>query len=60
MTRKQRFRCVVCGKITAGRLPREGDGTFYYPRRHKKDGFPCPGNVYEAEWIKENKEKGNG
>lgn len=56
---KARFRCVVCGKETAGRLPRNpdrrheiGDGTARFPRRHKgKDGKPCPGNILEAEWV---------
>lgn len=44
-----RFRCAVCGKPTAGRLPRGGDGTFYYPRRHQgPDGKPCEGNYREA------------
>lgn len=54
-----RFQCVVCGKITAGRVPvsftnhrERGDGTFRYPRRHKgPDGQPCPGNIEEAEWV---------
>lgn len=47
-----RFRCVVCGKLTDGRLPKGGDGSVYYPRRHNgKDGEPCPGNLQEAEWI---------
>jgi hypothetical protein len=54
-----RFKCVVCGKLTAGRLPvnphnhrERGDGTFWYPRRHKgKDGEPCPGNIEEAQII---------
>lgn len=62
-----RFRCVHCGKLTAGRLPRAiitsptgrvtysrhdvGDGSFYYPRRHDVDGEPCPGNILEAEWV---------
>lgn len=51
-----RFKCEVCGKLTAGRLPREGrlpgDGTFYYPRRHLgADGAVCPGVFREAEWV---------
>lgn len=52
-----RFRCPVCGKITAGRIPREhghhyGDLTVRFPRRHKgSDGKPCPGNIKEAEWV---------
>lgn len=25
--------------------------TFRYPRRHKVNGKPCPGNILEAEWI---------
>lgn len=60
---KLQFRCVVCGKLTAGRLPRTGrhtgDGTYHYPRRHKgKDGKPCPGNIKEAEWIIDGKNEG--
>ena len=53
-----RFRCAVCGKVTAGRVPvsftnhrERGDGTFRYPRRHNVNGKPCPGNIQEAEWI---------
>ena len=50
-----RFKCAICGKLTAGRLPRSGkyvgDGTFRYPRRHYINGQPCPGNIIEAEWI---------
>lgn len=51
-----KVKCAECGKLTAGRLPRagrhEGDGTFWFPRRHKgPDGQPCPGNVEEGEVI---------
>ena len=50
-----RFRCVVCGKLTAGRLPRtgreQGDTTARFPRRHQCNGEPCPGNVRHAEWV---------
>lgn len=56
--RKTKFRCVICGKLTAGRLPvnssnhrERGDGTFWFPRRHKKNGRPCGGNILEAEWV---------
>lgn len=46
------FRCTACGKITAGRVPTGGDGTFRYPRRHKgPDGATCPGCYTEAEWV---------
>lgn len=45
-------KCVMCGKLTAGRLPRsgshKGDGTFWYPRRHNVNGKPCPGNIEEG------------
>lgn len=59
MTRAEgtlRFKCSACGKLTAGRLPREdrlhGDGTSYYPRRHHAaDGELCPGVYEEAEWV---------
>lgn len=50
-----RFKCSACGKLTAGRLPRagrhHGDGTYWFPRRHKRDGKPCPGNIMEAEVV---------
>lgn len=52
-----KFRCVVCGKLTAGRLPRAGrhnvgDTTAMFPRRHNgDDGLPCPGNIELAEWV---------
>jgi len=53
-----RFRCVVCGKLTSGRLPRAprepGDGSFRFPRRHRmKDGGGkmCPGTLQEAERV---------
>ena len=55
--KKTRFRCIVCGKLTAGRLPRAsrhnvGDGTLHYPRRHKRaDGKVCPGSFRYAEWV---------
>jgi len=47
-----KFKCIICGKLTAGRIPRGGDGTLRYPRRHKWNGRPCPGNYREAEWVK--------
>lgn len=54
-----RFKCAVCGKVTAGRVPvnprnhrERGDGTFRYPRKHRgPDGKPCPGNSQEAKWV---------
>lgn len=54
-----RFRCVVCGMLSAGKKPvnyyrhREvGDGTFRYPRWHKDPaGNVCMGNFKEAEWV---------
>lgn len=49
--RVTRFRCAVCGALTAGRVPRGGDGTLRYPRRHSRDGEPCPGNNIEAERV---------
>ena len=49
-----KFKCAVCGKVTVlGRLPRNGDGTFYFPRRHRANGKPCEGNTQEAQWIEE-------
>ena len=51
-----RFKCVVCGLVTTGRLPRgpwgaEGDGTAVYPRRHRVNGKPCGGNILESIWV---------
>ena len=54
-----KFQCVVCGKITSGRVPmnyrnhhERGDGSMRYPRRHKgADGKDCEGNIEEAIWI---------
>lgn len=56
MSGETRFRCPVCLRLTAGRIPRErgasGDKSFRFPRRHHDaNGQPCPGNVQEAEWI---------
>jgi|WetSurMetagenome_2_1015567.scaffolds.fasta_scaffold94258_4 hypothetical protein len=49
------FRCVVCGKLTAGRISREGilsgDKSHRFPRRHKIGGKDCLGNIEEAEWV---------
>ena len=57
MLKATEFKCIVCGKLTAGRIPRDeshhaGDLTARFPRRHKDhDGIPCPGNIQEAEWV---------
>ena len=54
---KTKFRCIVCGKVTMGRMPRvhsnyQGDASARFPRRHKgEDGKPCSGNILEAEWV---------
>lgn len=53
-----KYKCVVCGKITAGRIPvsltnhrEKGDLTFRYPRRHKVKNELCSGSLQEAEWV---------
>lgn len=51
-----RFKCVVCGKLSAGRMPRinsrnEGDTTARWPRWHAVNGKVCDGNFKEAEWV---------
>lgn len=53
-----RFRCVVCGKETAGRIPvnphnhrERGDGTLRYPRKHANNGEVCRGCYIEADWV---------
>ncbi len=39
-----RVRCQHCGKDCAGSLRgHPGDGTEYFPRRHKFNGETCPG-----------------
>lgn len=56
---RERYRCVVCGAVTAGRRPvhphhhrERGDGTLYFPRRHHgPDGEPCVGNTEYAAII---------
>ena len=46
---KEMFECQCCGKVTAGRMPKGGDGTYYYPRKHKgDDGETCEGVYDEA------------
>jgi hypothetical protein len=53
--RRTMFKCVVCGKLTAGRIGREvsmsGDMSHRFPRRHKVGGQDCLGNIEEAEWV---------
>ena len=51
-----KYRCVYCGKLTSGRMPRLngrhlGDTSERYPRRHDYEGKPCPGNIEHAEWV---------
>lgn len=51
-----RFRCDECGKLTAGRIGREGglrgDRSGRYPRRHNGPGGKvCPGVFMEAVWV---------
>jgi hypothetical protein len=50
-----RFQCRRCGKLTAGRMPRDsaatGDTSFRFPRRHSIDGEICPGVFEEADWV---------
>lgn len=56
-TSRTRFVCAVCGKVTAGRIPRGSDLTFRFPRRHKVNSKDCPGNILEAKWIEVSDEK---
>lgn len=48
-----KIKCPICGKITGGRKPRGGDGTFLYPRRHRVGKELCEGVFMEGEWITE-------
>jgi hypothetical protein len=51
--KRYRWKCACCGKLTVGRLPKGGDGSFYYPARHTAadDEAPCPGNYEQAELV---------
>jgi hypothetical protein len=55
MNFKTRFKCVVCGKLTGGRLTARGwlsDRSERFPRRHNgPNGRFCEGNFEFAEWI---------
>ena len=57
MSRIIKWKCAICGKMTTGRLPRDGrhtgDGSFWFPRRHSVNGKPCPGNIEEAILVEE-------
>lgn len=59
-----RFRCVVCGLLTSGRMPVDdgelgarrgapGDGSARYPRRHRarSSSGTCDGSRRDADWI---------
>lgn len=49
---RTRFRCSVCGKLTAGRMPKKGDTSARFPRRHyEQNGRLCPGVFRDAEWV---------
>jgi hypothetical protein len=60
-----KFKCVVCGKITAGRIPRAtrhdvGDGSVRFPRFHLINGSPCAGNYKLAEWVSAKRDGDHG
>lgn len=53
-----RFKCTVCGKLTAGKMPNPGAGwgpadtSARFPRKHRdKKGKVCKGVYRFAEWI---------
>jgi len=53
-----RFKCVVCGKLTAGKVPVAGDGSQRYPRKHASEyGDPCPGCFIFADWVEQEGER---
>ena len=51
MRYKNLFKCRDCDKLTSGRVPKGGDGSFVFPRRHKIKGKDCPGNAKESIWV---------
>lgn len=46
-----RFKCAVCGRLTVGRIPKGGNGTFRYPAKHFIGETLCRGVHDEAEWV---------
>lgn len=48
---KTKLKCKICGKLTRGRTPKGGDGSFKFPSFHNVDGKPCHGSTLEAEWV---------
>jgi len=49
----EKYKCRRCGKISAGRKPVGGDGTFMFPRKHQLSGNVglCPGVFEEADPV---------
>ena len=41
-----RVRCPDCRRVVAGRVPKGGDGSAWYPHRHNTTGgLPCNGHT---------------
>ena len=57
MSGQTRFKCAVCGKLTAGKIPLPAGGyhadkSERWPRMHRlAEGKPCPGVYVFAEWV---------
>jgi len=58
---KTRFKCVICGKLTAGRISQSegfrGDGSHRYPRKSYVNGKIYPDVIEDAEWVDTTKKK---
>jgi hypothetical protein len=60
MKHRIRVQCTECGKVTFGRLPKGGDGSFLFPRMHyvshtrpTVNAKICPGVTSEGKWVSE-------
>lgn len=47
-----RYKCTVCGKVTAGRYGTNYPTNTWYPRKHRVDGEVCDGSSIEAETVR--------
>lgn len=48
---KHKVKCAVCGGTYTMRIPNNGDGSMWLPRRHKVGGISCPGNILETNIL---------
>lgn len=46
----EKVECAICGRVIAGRIPKDGDGSMLIPHRHidPKWGNSCSGRFFEG------------